>query len=520
MITMAYKVLYRKYRPKTFKEIIGQNVIIDNLKRCVKNVSFSHAYIFTGPRGTGKTSTAKVLAKAINCTNSVEGEACGECDNCKNFSTTPDIIEIDAASNNGVDEIRELRSNITLAPAASKYKVYIIDEVHMLSPGAFNALLKTLEEPPNHAIFILATTEVYKVPITILSRCQRYDFKKVSKDELVSHLEDVCQKEQIDYDKDALYEIYSLSEGCLRDALSILDQIAKSEKKLTLESVLTSYNIVSNETIKGLLKCALSGDVEGVITFLENLEDSSMNAQKLLKKMINYLEKKAIDIKLGKEREMDFKTIKNLIENLNKCYIDARINENVFTIIKLCFLELINIPKEVPKSDQKSQLKAEKIREESKEVEFSTQSNVEVTSIKQIRVNNCFVGVNKESLKELTTIWEEIDSKKLSSIDPKDYMPVASSNEYTIFTTDESSLAHLFNMKCEEIEKIIKKKKKNIKVVALTVEEWAQEREKFKDNLKHKREYKLIEEPQKSDESKKIKEKMNDLFSEKIVEIS
>lgn len=301
MMLMSYKVLYRKYRPTNFREIIGQKSITDNLKSSILNGTFSHAYIFTGPRGTGKTSTAKVLAKAINCLDLQDGEICGKCEACKNFSTSPDIIEIDAASNNGVDEIRELRSNITHAPASSKYKIYIIDEVHMLSTGAFNALLKTLEEPPEHAIFILATTEVYKVPITILSRCQRYDFKKIDKKELIEYLKEICKKEKIDYEDQAIEEIYSLSEGCLRDALSVLDQISKSGDKLTLESILEGYNIISTNDIDTLLKLTVQKDVTNVIEMLERFENNGMNAQKLLKKIIHYLENCAIMAKTKKK---------------------------------------------------------------------------------------------------------------------------------------------------------------------------------------------------------------------------
>ena len=184
---MAYQTLYRKYRPKTFELVYGQDVIVKTLKNVIKNDKLSHAYLFTGPRGTGKTSSAKLFAKAINCLNNKDGDACNECENCKSFNnnSNPDIIEIDAASNNGVDEIREIKNKVSLVPSMSKYKVYIIDEVHMLSIGAFNALLKTLEEPPEYIIFILATTEPQKIPATIISRCQRFDFKKISEEDII-----------------------------------------------------------------------------------------------------------------------------------------------------------------------------------------------------------------------------------------------------------------------------------------------------------------------------------------------
>ena len=212
---MAYQTLYRKYRPKTFELVFGQDVITKTLKNVIKNNKLSHAYLFAGPRGTGKTSSAKLFAKAINCLNPKDGDACNECANCKSFNdnANPDIIEIDAASNNGVDEIREIRNKVNLVPSMSKYKVYIIDEVHMLSIGAFNALLKTLEEPPEYVIFILATTEPQKIPATIISRCQRFDFKSISMESMKKCLNNIIEKEKIQIGDDALDEIIVNSKG-------------------------------------------------------------------------------------------------------------------------------------------------------------------------------------------------------------------------------------------------------------------------------------------------------------------
>ena len=342
VVTMAYKVLYRKYRPEKFSEIVGQKNIVETIKNSVMNCTFSHAYLFTGPRGTGKTSTAKVLAKAMNCIEPIDGEPCGKCESCINSKNSPDIIEIDAASNNGVDEIRELRNNVTLMPTSSKYKIYIIDEVHMLTTGAFNALLKTLEEPPEHVVFILATTEVYKVPITILSRCQRYDFQKINISEMCDYLRNICKREKINCSDDALEEIYSLSDGCLRDALSILDQISKITSKITLDTILKNYNIVSNKSIIKLIDFAANNDAKSLINLINDFENSGMNSQKLIKKMIDCFNTLALDIKLKNSNLWSFEKINKLINELNRLYVDARINDNTYAMIKLSFLNLID----------------------------------------------------------------------------------------------------------------------------------------------------------------------------------
>ena len=481
MILVAYKVLYRKYRPDCFKKIIGQRFIVNTLKSSIETGNFSHAYIFTGPRGTGKTSTAKILAKAINCENLQNGEPCGECESCKNFNSSPDIIEIDAASNNGVDEIRELRNNVTIAPSMSKNKIYIIDEVHMLSPGAFNALLKTLEEPPEHVIFILATTEIYKVPITILSRCQRYDFKKIEHDDMISALKNICNEEKIEYEDEALNEIYELSDGCLRDALSILDQLSKSVKKVTQTEILDFYSIISTKSIQNIIENTFNNNIEKLLEELDTVENSGMNAQKFIKKIINYLEKLAIDIKLGKEKKYDFNQISKLIINLNECYTEARTNENVFSIIKLSFLELI-------KNDDKQHKK--EIKEKVAKVE-----TILTNSLVTIRVNNCFVGVNKKSLNKIQEIWDRIEKDRIQSIDLGIYNPVAASETYAIFKAEDPSLADLFNIKAETIEKQLQKNNITIKVIAVSTNEWNDIKEKYKINIQNNVKYEYMDEP-------------------------
>lgn len=508
---MSYKVLYRKYRPDSFEQIVGQNSIVNILKNSITSGNIAHAYIFTGPRGTGKTSTAKVFAKALNCTSPKNGEPCGKCDNCINFKTNPDIIEIDAASNNGVDEIRELRSNITLAPSSSKYKVYIIDEVHMLSTGAFNALLKTLEEPPEHAIFILATTEIYKVPITILSRCQRYDFKKIGEKEMIEHLEKICSDENIKYENGALEEIYSLSEGCLRDSLSILDQISKNNEKITVDLILNDYNIISNKKIDKLLEHTFNGNISKVIDELDEYSKTGANVQKMISRMIKYLETIAIDIKIKKENRYNFENIKILMELLNDCYIDARINENTFSMVKLAFLEVAPSKEIKEKEKYKKEEKVEVKEEESKYV-------VVAGNGVDIRINNTFVEANKKSLENLCELWKSFGKGNLSGINLTEYQPVVASDKYSIFTVDEESLSDLFNIKSETIEKMLKKNDINIKVVAITNERWEKEKNEYVKN-RGKKKYEYIEEPQEKMDMK-ANEEIEKIFLDKTVEIA
>lgn len=268
-----YLALYRKYRPKTFDEVVGQDHIVTTLKNQIKLDKISHAYLFTGSRGTGKTSTAKIFAKAINCQNRKDGSPCGECEVCKSLDKTNiDVLEIDAASNNGVDEIRELREKVKYPPVVGKYKVYIIDEVHMLSPSAFNALLKTLEEPPAHTVFILATTEVHKLPATILSRCMRFDFKLVSLENLTNLLKRIFDSENVKYDEQALNIIARAGEGSARDTISIADRcVSFAGDELTYEKVLSVLGKLERETLIKIVGLVLKKDIGGALTELDEV---------------------------------------------------------------------------------------------------------------------------------------------------------------------------------------------------------------------------------------------------------
>ncbi|SNS53842.1 DNA polymerase-3 subunit gamma/tau [Anaerovirgula multivorans] len=288
---MAYKALYRRFRPQIFEDVIGQSSITTTLKNQIKSSNISHAYLFSGTRGTGKTSTAKIFARGVNCLNPQNYNPCNECEVCKGILTENimDVIEIDAASNNGVDHIRELRENVKYPPSKGRYKVYIIDEVHMLSSGAFNALLKTLEEPPNHVIFILATTDPQKLPATILSRCQRFDFKAVTTQDMLKRLKDICDALGVETEDKALRMIAINAGGALRDALSILEQcISFTDGKLTEEEVIDTLGIVNYEILFALVEAIAEKNTSKAISLVQTVVGEGKDIQQLIKDLIHY----------------------------------------------------------------------------------------------------------------------------------------------------------------------------------------------------------------------------------------
>ena len=525
---MNYKVLYRKYRPDDFENIIGQDYIIKTLKNSIKNKNISHAYIFSGPRGTGKTSTAKVFSKTINCLDPVDGSPCGKCEFCTNFLENPDIIEIDAASNNGVDEIRNLIDNIKLTPTNGQYKVYIIDEVHMLTTSAFNALLLTLEEPPKHAIFILATTNIENVPITILSRCQRYDFQKIKIENIVKRLKEICQKENIVIEDEALTEISYLSEGGMRDALSLLDQLSKGKQKITLELVEKQIRIVSNKALNDLFSTIEDNNIDKFLSIIDDFRIRAVDYKTLIKKMIEIASIKAKNVKkTGKYNRLNFIDYKNIVLNLSECITKININVEPYTILEMELLEFFNIKEESAFIDKKAVEntinvveKTTPITEEVNEVENNSNEN-DIEELIKIRINNCFVNVQKNYLEEMKKEIENYENSSIISGKIKsvmlDSILVASSDKYMIFSCDNKRVSETGNKLNNDIEKDLKSiTNKDIKIIFISSDRWNTEKQKYINNLKNNIKYEFIDEQLDNTEEKIA---INDVFDISKVEI-
>ncbi len=357
---MAYTALYNKYRPQSFEEVAGQQVIVRTLKNAIANDKIAHAYLFCGPRGTGKTTMARLFAKALNCSEGL-GHQCNHCSNCEalNNGSHPDVVEIDAASNNGVDQVRELIERVNYAPIRGRYKIYIIDEVHMMSQGAFNALLKTLEEPPDHVIFILATTEPHKVLPTILSRCQRYDFGKIEPNDMKAKLVEILGKENVSYDDGALSAIIDLSDGGMRDALSILDQVlAFAGTSLKEEDVLSVFGLASTKEKVEYLNSVIQGDVVKTLAKLNDFLTGGIDIKRLiasllevLKDVLIYKRTKRADLCSSLKEDdakqlagtISFDQANKMIELLLKTQIDSKAVSNVRSLFELTSLEMCSM---------------------------------------------------------------------------------------------------------------------------------------------------------------------------------
>ena len=408
-----YHALYRKYRPVDFNSVVGQDSIIKTLKNSIKNHNFSHAYMFFGPRGTGKTTVSKIFARNINCLNSNDGIACEECSACKvSFSKDcVDIIEIDAASNNGVDEIRDLKNKISLVPSELKYKVYIIDEVHMLSIGAFNALLKTLEEPPEHAIFILATTDPQKVPETIISRCQCFSFKRISDKAIVDRLKYVCSSEDIDVEEDVLENIALLSDGGLRDALGSLDKLVSyTENKITIDDFNEVNGVISSNDMDVFLSDILSGNIPNVLTSIAKFNDSGKNLIQIMSQLINFSRDIVVNYYISnKEYNFSIDVVQNFVNILNEKMFDIKKSGNTKIYIEMLLLKFIN---DYVNLETKIVEKNNYVKEINKNV--SVTNNNEVTVNEEKINNDNVVENNKDGNNDAV---EEKNSMKDSNIE-------------------------------------------------------------------------------------------------------
>ena len=528
---MAYQTLYRKYRPKTFELVYGQDVIVKTLKNVIKNDKLSHAYLFTGPRGTGKTSSAKLFAKAINCLNNKDGDACNECENCKSFNnnSNPDIIEIDAASNNGVDEIREIKNKVSLVPSMSKYKVYIIDEVHMLSIGAFNALLKTLEEPPEYIIFILATTEPQKIPATIISRCQRFDFKSISHDKMKQCLENIISKENISIDAGAIEEIINNSKGGMRDAIGLLDQAsAFCNNNITANDIEELSGNISIKQIRTFLSNIMQKEYNVIFDSISNYSSNGKDFALICEKIINYIregilyKKKINTDKILDEDKNIFDKLSDtdlydLIDYLSDTLVKVKNSyqkELTFEVQMIQMIDKIfNKESNVSRETSINEIKVENtnVPRETLKIENKTDSVIE--ELKNVRINNILRNATKQNITFIKDLWSNIneylinEKYKMVAGMLVNATPVAASKKGIIITLPlESSISRIEKEYDNSKELLNEIYNENYKVVYISEQYWKKVRPKFVEKAKNG-ELQIIDESEVLDKLKKINDK-------------
>jgi len=530
---MAYQTLYRKYRPKTFELVYGQDTIVRTLKNVIKNKKLSHAYLFTGPRGTGKTSSAKLFAKAINCLNNKNGDACNECENCKSFNenSNPDIIEMDAASNNGVDEIREIKNKVNLVPSVSKYKVYIIDEVHMLSIGAFNALLKTLEEPPEYIIFILATTDPQKLPATIISRCQRFDFTSISHDKMKECLENIVKEENIKIEEAALEEIINNSKGGMRDAIGMLDQASVfADEKVTATDVEELSGNISNKEVRKLIDSILKKDFQSVFDKINGYSSLGKDFSLICEKVINYVrsgvlfKKNVINREVKEEDKLLYDSVSDSILYLIIDFIsetllklkDSYQKELTFEVQLIQLIDKIdnfsintksNVSREtLPKTEEikKQNVITDDVPRETyqnidvieepyvpretleKNNGFNKKNDDKLDKIKNIRINNILKESTKQDINFIVGLWNNINDylidekyKMVAGI-LKNSKPVAASKNGIIITLPLESTVNRIEKEYDNSKELLKEiYNSSYKLVYITDEFWQKVRPEY-----------------------------------------
>lgn len=514
-----YQSLYRKYRPKTFDEVFGQDVIIKTLTNAIKYDRVSHAYLFCGPRGTGKTSIAKIYAKMLNCEHLENMKPCNKCVSCTqiNSGQNIDIIEIDAASNNGVDEIREIRNKVNLVASSSKNKIYIIDEVHMLTTQAFNALLKTLEEPPAHIIFILATTEPHKIPRTILSRCQRFDYKKVSNGKIIERLKYISEQENINIDEEALEKIAILSDGGMRDAISTFEQaISYSDDAVTLKDINDINGMIQTDELENLIIELLNNNIESTLQLVEKYDDEGKNIIKIVQDLIETFKNILLYFNVP-NYEVDNKNFYNSVKemtNNNKISILIKNFSRLLSDIKnssdaklLLEVELINslapTCRQTVDDEEKIHIKEPpkpQVQKKNEKVEINniSQYNVELLEkLKNIRINNSLVEFSKTTRE---TFIKELDKIKILLMNPEysknvslilDGSLKSISKNYLMFVYKTNLLSEKFNLEIKNIEEIFKKTFNiEYRPIAISDSEWKVVQNKYNTN---KTSYKYIE---------------------------
>ena len=534
---MSYQALYRKYRPKSFEDFIDQDNVKKILQNSIKNNKLSHAYLFAGPRGIGKTSMAKIFAKAVNCMNfDNKDDVCNECENCEECNNNPvDIIEIDAASNNGVDQIRELKNKINIVPSVLKYKVYIIDEVHMLTNSAFNALLKTLEEPPSYVIFILATTEFYEVPETIVSRCQCFNFTRISIDSLVKRLSYIAKEEKIKIDDDTLMDIALFSNGGLRDAIGVLDKLNSfTNGKITHEDFETINNLVSYKDVETTYNSIKNKDVKTMLDLLEKINNNGFNFNNYIEQLMKYIRDKIVDSYINKSTDDSTKDDINIIKELDKLQEELKHSLSPYIIVQICFLKLINeknisreiisqkvneTPKIISREIKKEVVLEEDKDEPEKKVSKSTKEDLVVNDeVKKVLINNALASANKQYKDNLVKDWDKLkeyfDVKKYSKVAQllNDTYPMVASNEYLILTTDVNAIIDNLYKKFALCEELIKKMTDdNIRIVIILNNEFNQIKDKYIADMKQGIKYEII-----NDDRPLIEKSTPDLVSKAI----
>lgn len=558
-----YHALYRKYRPQEFDDVVGQEIIVKTLKNSIKNNHFSHAYMFFGPRGTGKTTVSKIFSRAINCLDSNDGNACGKCNNCVHSyeKECVDIIEIDAASNNGVDEIRDLRNKISLVPAELKYKVYIVDEVHMLSIGAFNALLKTLEEPPEHAVFILATTDPQKVPETIISRCQCFSFKRISNDSIMKRLKYVCEQEKIDIDDEVLKNISLMSDGGMRDALGNLDKlISYTSGKIKYEDFLDLNGLVDEKNIELFCEYIFNGHVDKILKFINDTNNDGKNLIQFLIQIMYYLRDNLVDYYIdSKKMNFDINLVESLINFINENMFDIKKSGNPQIFIEMMILKYMEdnkiISREIISSDkvedyssnlnnkientiEKKKNIEEKVKESGNTIIDNDKNIVSISSggnnygvknikeIMNVRINNTFAKADKNILTEEQNKRKKLEDFTFDSeigylvCDILDSKFRVASCDNIVISYEYDSMVEKNLVNIEKLTEIYNKLTgSNKKIAIISDEMWNNEKKKYIDNIKMGNHYTVIDEPEEIFDEVFEEEKKDDIITNSAIEL-